>query len=211
MFECPLCGYYGPFRTSDRDTVRFNAICVACGSLERHRLMWLVVQQLKKQHDLTSMRILHFAPERCCRGILKALFRKYETADINAKHVTYHVDMCKLPFRDESFDFLIASHVLHHIADEEMAMRELRRILRPGGIAVIPSPIFSATTVEYPAPLDGQFRAPGLDYFERCRTMFGSVNLYSSESFDKRYQIWLSEDRMKWPARLSGRPRSPGT
>ena len=172
--------------------------------------MWLVLGAIAQTQDLSAMRALHFAPERCLRKKLSASFRKYETADISGKKVDHKVDMCNLPFRDASFDLIIASHVLHHIRDESNAIRNLHRVLRVGGMAVIPVPIFSDRTVEYPEPIDTQMRATGRDYFDRCRNAFSSVRVYSSGDFDERHQLWIYEDRSTWPRQLSLRPCSPG-
>lgn len=40
---------------------------------------------------------------------------------------------CDLPYADESFDIVSFSSVLHHIDNYEIALREARRVLRPGG------------------------------------------------------------------------------
>ena len=41
-----------------------------------------------------------------------------------------------IPFADASFDIVFSSNVIEHIRDEETIHREMRRVLRPGGIAV---------------------------------------------------------------------------
>ena len=158
---------------------------------------------------LSELCALHFAPERCLRKRLPSMFRKYETADISGKNVDHRVDMCNLPFTDGSFDVVIASHV-HYIRDEASASCNLRRILRLGGMAILPVPVFSDKTVEYPEPIDTQMRAPGRDYFDRCRDVFGSLRLYSSKDFGPRYQTWIYEDRSHWPPHWSLRPCSEG-
>jgi SAM-dependent methyltransferase len=43
-------------------------------------------------------------------------------------------DALSLPFEDESFDRIIASEVMEHIPEDERAMREIKRVLKPGGI-----------------------------------------------------------------------------
>ncbi len=39
-----------------------------------------------------------------------------------------------LPFRNESFNFILASHVLEHVSNLQNSMKEIHRILKPGGI-----------------------------------------------------------------------------
>lgn len=209
-FVCPICDYYGPFLAYGTDKVRKHACCPCCESLERHRLIWLVLGALGKENKLSGMRALHFAPERCLRKRLARMFRRYETADISGKHVDHKVDICNLPFPDASFDIVIVSHVLHYIRDEIQAMRSIKRVLSPGGLAILPVPVFSDMTVEYPEPIGGQVRSAGRDYFDRCRSVFGSVRLYSSADFDVRHQVWIHEDRSHWPPHLGLRPCSSG-
>ncbi|HLU74953.1 MAG TPA: methyltransferase domain-containing protein [Nonomuraea sp.] len=47
-----------------------------------------------------------------------------------------------MPFEDGSFDRVIAAEVLEHIPDDMTAMREIFRVLRPGGLAAITVPSF---------------------------------------------------------------------
>jgi SAM-dependent methyltransferase len=49
-------------------------------------------------------------------------------------------DALRLPFADGSFDRVIASEVLEHIPDDETAMVELARVLRPGGSMAVTVP-----------------------------------------------------------------------
>jgi 2-polyprenyl-6-hydroxyphenyl methylase / 3-demethylubiquinone-9 3-methyltransferase len=45
-----------------------------------------------------------------------------------------------LPFEHEAFDAVICSEVLEHLADDVAGLREVRRVLRPGGIVAITVP-----------------------------------------------------------------------
>jgi SAM-dependent methyltransferase len=58
-------------------------------------------------------------------------------------------DALRLPFGDESFDRVIASEVLEHIPDDEAAMKELARVLRPGGTMAVTVPRFGPEAVNW--------------------------------------------------------------
>jgi SAM-dependent methyltransferase len=49
-------------------------------------------------------------------------------------------DCLALPFEDASVDAIVSANVLEHIADDATALREMRRILRPGGLAAVVVP-----------------------------------------------------------------------
>ena len=53
-------------------------------------------------------------------------------------------DVCALPFADQSFDVVLATDVLEHVDDDCAALREIRRVLRQGGRALITVPAFSS-------------------------------------------------------------------
>ena len=49
-------------------------------------------------------------------------------------------DAQHLPFKDGSQEFVIASEIMEHLNDPEMAAREIWRVLKPGGSAIISTP-----------------------------------------------------------------------
>lgn len=67
-------------------------------------------------------------------------------------------DAVRLPFPDDTFDRIIAAEVLEHIADDEGAMSELHRVLKPGGMIAVTVPAWLAEQLcwrlsdEYHAP-----------------------------------------------------------
>jgi SAM-dependent methyltransferase len=213
---CPICNYRGPFLTVKPPIGgrRLHARCLRCGSLERHRLQYLVLEEVLRGRDCSQMEAIHFAPEPFFRDLFRRRFRSYLTADIDGRGVDRQADIRALPFADRSFDFIFGSHVLEHIDDDRKALAELARVLRPEGIAILPVPIVARHTVEYPHPVQteyGHVRAPGLDYYERYRPFFKRIVVRTSADFDDVHQTWSCEDRTLYPTKdLPYRPPMPG-
>jgi len=212
---CPICAYSGPFMDQFAETGnRKNARCPKCDALERHRIQALVLKILSEKHDLSSLSLLHFAPEAFFQKFFKDWFGEYATADLDAPDVDFNVDLTGLPFADSSYDCVIASHVLEHIKDDRKALSEIRRVLRPGGFAILPVPLVAMTTVEYPEPNPHEeyhVRAPGYDYYDRYRDYFDLVDEYRSSDLPEMYQLYSYEDRSRWPTpTMPLRPPSPG-
>ncbi|MGD2271067.1 MAG: class I SAM-dependent methyltransferase [Desulfobacterales bacterium] len=157
-----------------------------------------------KDIDTTDLKMLHFAPEPFFKEFFSKRFAHYETADLNKKGVDYNVDIQKLAFDTEAYDFVFASHVLEHIQNDEKAIREIRRILKPNGIAILPVPILAEKTIEYPRANpneSGHVRAPGYDYFDRYKRHFSRVEEIRSDSLPSRYQLFIYENRSRWPTK----------
>ena len=105
---------------------------------------------------------------------------EYTSIDLDSPIAMHAMDVTDLRYDDDRFDVILCSHVLEHVVDDRKAMREFLRVLRPGGWAIIQSPVRPelATTVEDPtviSPRDrrrlfGQpdhVRRYGRDYPER--------------------------------------------
>jgi hypothetical protein len=131
-FSCPICNYYGPFLTVFPETgKRRHAKCPKCGALERHRLQYLVLNEIFKKNDTIGMSLLHFAPEEFFKTMFRNRFKNYITADLYAKNVDRKEDIACLSFSDNSFDFIFASHVLEHIKNDLLALSGIKRVLIP--------------------------------------------------------------------------------
>ncbi|MDL1979162.1 MAG: class I SAM-dependent methyltransferase [Deltaproteobacteria bacterium] len=204
-FACPVCGYSGPFVDKNPPTgLRKHAKCPKCGAIERHRIQYLVVSNVLNNVDTSSLKMLHFAPEPFFREFFSKRFGQYETADLNMRGVDHKVDLQKLPFEDQSYDFVFASHLLEHIPNDEKAISEIRRILKPNGIAILPVPVVAEKTIEYPEPNPHEVyhvRAPGFNYFDRYNRYFSKLDKISSDSLPSRYQLFVYENRSQWPTK----------
>lgn len=144
--QCNVCGWSGRAFTDDH--WHPGTVCPNCGSQVRHRLLVAVLNGRSESHpDLVESRIfqgkevLHFAPERQLRERIRKASEKHVTADYDRGDCDLKLDMSSMPFvEDSSYDVVIACDVLEHVPDDLAAMRELHRILRPGGMAILSVP-----------------------------------------------------------------------
>jgi SAM-dependent methyltransferase len=159
--------------------------CPICRSNDRVRLIHLFTQY---HSDLlvSPKRLLHVAPELSLADIWSNVHTlDYVPADLDRQRYRHlrglqSFDLQAAPFADESFDWIICNHVLEHIPDDQLAMRELFRLLKRGGTALLQVPI---SLVRGATEED-----PGLtDEVERIRR-FGQrdhVRLYAGDYYDR--------------------------
>ncbi len=118
-----------------------NATCPRCVAGSRHRLIWLY---LKSQTNLFSdpLKVLHFAPEYIFQKKLSSLpSLNYVSADLASPLAKAKIDITNISYEDNEFDVILCSHVLEHVPNDYKAMKELFRVLRPGGWAILQVPI----------------------------------------------------------------------
>ena len=136
---CNICGYrFSKFGTANRLRPR-EAQCPVCKSLERDRHLFVFIQSIYP--FLEGKKILHFAPEKIYKQIFSKSGADYYDADITMSTATYKIDMTDIKFTDDTFDYIIANHVLEHIPDDLKAMSELHRVLKKGGVAFLSVPL----------------------------------------------------------------------
>jgi SAM-dependent methyltransferase len=148
--QCPLCGHRFDRFKDDGD--RPGALCWRCGSHERHRAQWLLFE--RRPELLGEVRsLLHFAPEWCLRHRLARLHRlRYRTADLYQPDVDLRLDLTAIDLPSAAFEAVICSHVLEHVGEDRAAMRELRRIIAPGGWCLVLVPLDPEREVTYEDP-----------------------------------------------------------
>lgn len=114
-----------------------DKICPKCGSLPRtRRLFKLLTNKIKSD----STRILHFSPPKCLSKKLKKN-KHYLTTDFANEFVAdKHYDITNIKEKDTSYDLIICYHVLEHIEEDSLAMKELYRILDKNGLCIIQTP-----------------------------------------------------------------------
>src|SRR3954449_3243986 len=145
--ECACCG--GRFRRMSRRRISgWGGICPRCRSHPRHRAMAL----LFARGELPGREVLHFAPEPLFDPVFGRLPGvERVTADLHAP-ADLRLDITDMDLPDSSFDLILCSHVLEHVPDDRAAMRELRRVLADGGVALVLVPYRpGVTTYEDPS------------------------------------------------------------
>ena len=180
--ECPCCGRrfrgFRPF-----EGVRGSEPqCPNCGCLGRHRLLFLYFKERTRLFD-DELEVLHFAPAPVLQETLASLPNlDYKSADLEDPSAMLEMDITDIGFEDGRFDVVLCSHVLEHVRDDRKAMGELFRVLKPGGWAILQSPVDAGLEETYEAPEDmsprerervlgrsDHVRTYGRDYVERLR------------------------------------------
>jgi len=186
---CPCCtAHFSSFIPFGR-IPRPEARCPRCGSLERHRLIATYINERTDFHDGRRKKLLHIAPElNMAHFFRKASSIEYLSADLTLERAMVKMDITDIQYPADSFDIIYCSHVLEHIPDDRLAMRELCRVLKPGGWAILMVPILAKITYEDPSAtspeererLYGQsdhVRKYGRDYEDRLAESGFSVNV----------------------------------
>ncbi len=133
---------------------RENCICPRCYSTDRDRLIYLYLNNFTKIFT-ESNKILHVAPS----GSLKALLNRIPTLDYQ-EGIKYHqgfyyskdisiIDIRKLDLKDNTYDIIFCNHVLEHIPEDYQAMKELYRVMKPNGWAILQVPISTVLKETY--------------------------------------------------------------
>jgi glycosyltransferase involved in cell wall biosynthesis/SAM-dependent methyltransferase len=126
-----------------------EAGCPVCGSMQRHRLIWLYMERNTDLFDGNHKRMLHVAPEpELARLFRKPDYIEYLSADLFASNAMVKMDITDIQYSANSFDVIYCSHVLEHVPDDNKAMREFHRVLKPGGWAILQVPITADSTFE---------------------------------------------------------------
>lgn len=119
--------------------------CPFCGSKDKERwLKWVLCNEtdiLLSERSI-KRKILHFAPEPKISNLILSNSRNdYITGDIVPGRAEYVIDMTNIPYENNTFDYVIASMVLEHIMEEQKALKELIRVIRPDGKILLSVPV----------------------------------------------------------------------
>lgn len=163
---------------------RRNTACPHCYSSDRERLIYMFIKNHTELFNPGKpCKMLHVAPEKnLSRILIQSNHIDYHCVDrmepgyTYAGHVQY-MDILKIEFPDNHFDYIMCNHVLEHIVEDAQAMRELCRVLKPGGTGLLQVPVSSVLedTIEDFSVTDPKAKEQLFGQFDHVR-IYGKVN-----------------------------------
>jgi SAM-dependent methyltransferase len=154
--------------------------CPNCHCHDRERHLYLYLNAMGLLQTFKNADVLHFAPERMFQFVIENQQPKsYVRGDLfPANPQVNRIDMLNIQFPEHTFDVVIANHVLEHVDNDARALTELRRVLKPGGLAILQTP--------YSAMLTATFADPGINTDQARIQAYGQedhVRLYGADIF----------------------------
>lgn len=148
------------------------------GVMARQRNLWLLLE--KEVSFDQKLAVLQFSPNKFFEHqIKKKTDWNYFSTDFETPDSDLNLDITHIDLEDESQDIIICYHVLEHIPDDSLAMKELYRILKKDGLAYLQVPFTENETLE-----KEEYNTPELRlkyYWQQDH-----VRLYGREDFIKR-------------------------
>lgn len=162
-----------------------NIYCPSCLSAARDRL---IKEILSAKSNINKKTILHLAPEKHLYNFIKskATVVTGDFQPINYKAIDPSIqfaDATKLKFDNGTFDFVIANHIMEHIPDDLKAMKEIFRVLKPGGTAILQVP-FSESILK-------TLEEPEINDPQKQSALFGQkdhIRIYQLNDYIKRLE-----------------------
>jgi len=143
----------------------------------------------KTKAFVDNLKLLDMAPVDCLQRKFRAVPNiDYISVDLESPMAMVKMDITDMQFSSNQFDCIICYHVIEHMPDDQMAMKEIFRVLKPGGRAILQVPVLRDESFEDPSvitPEDrervfGQrdhVRIYGLDYKYRLEQVGFSVKV----------------------------------
>lgn len=165
-----------------------NYACPKCASHDRERHLFYFMNTLGIFERMQDSSVLHFAPElHLANRIVASGPANYLQGDLYPDSpAVQKLDLLSLPFDDDSFDFVIANHVLEHVSDDRGALREIFRVLTPGGLAILQTP--------FSGQLEKTWEDPGIESEQARLQAYGQedhVRLYAKDIFQRFTEFGL--------------------
>ncbi|MFT6435728.1 MAG: SAM-dependent methyltransferase [Candidatus Azotimanducaceae bacterium] len=157
---CDYCGGVKQMQVSMANDswtdLRGQFICDSCGLSNRDRLFYKCIS--RSIHDVSSKGLI-FEKSTLMYKRLEARLEKLTGVEFGGyeiepgalfetnQGVFEHQDMQNMSYPDNTFDYVLHSDVLEHIPDPFKALSEIKRVLKPNGVCLFSTPIYSNTFI----------------------------------------------------------------
>lgn len=171
--------------------------CPFCRSHDRERHLILFFEKLGFWSRLEGASVLHFAPEKRLATRIEACRpARYVKGDlVPAREGVEKMDVTAIPYAAETFDWVLCNHVLEHVPDDAKALREICRVLRPGGTAILQTPYASGLAVSLEDPAEIKTDQQRIEFYGQE----DHIRLYGRDLFDRIRAAGFSLE-LKWHA-----------
>jgi SAM-dependent methyltransferase len=162
---CSICGHdqfvAGPAGRLSRQG--FPPRCAVCGSLERHRAIRGAMDAIREPDRFADLRLIRFSSDPIVDD------RWFKAAEVSIFEGDNSLDIQAIDRPDGSYDVVLCSHVIEHVADDRRAIAELARIVSARGFLVLAFPRVEAGAVTqdwgFADPVkNGHYRGYGQDF-----------------------------------------------
>jgi SAM-dependent methyltransferase len=146
---CVVCDSSNSFSAGPNG--RKYATCSECGSIERYRALKIINEVLRDYlvRKEVQGKVIEVAPSNVSRSIFEPFGDNYLNFDANpsadGRECDFIADICETPFKDNSVSEFVALHVLEHVPNDKVAMKEICRVMAPNGICILQVPLAENT------------------------------------------------------------------
>lgn len=154
-YFCPICNKFArkfmQYGKNNTPIVKYkivsngrreNCICPNCFSKDRERLLYLFFSDFRKKSLINeNTHILHFSPEKnLVNYFFKKNYKNYKTSDFFDNKANFKIDLENDLNHDYKYDLIICNHVLEHIHNDVIALKNINNLLNENGYAILLTP-----------------------------------------------------------------------
>lgn len=181
---CNICGNTS-FRPAPFNRISVTGkppLCEKCGSLERHRIFRVMFNNIRTP-EFQKYSCLQFSSDP---SIALGWFADATRSMHGGEN---HLDIQNIAHADGSFDVVVCNHILEHVPDYKVAIREVARITRSTGFVFLsfPNPYLRKVTEDwgFPRPEQhGHYRVFGRDIEGVFREFLRNHHVLALEGLD---------------------------
>lgn len=200
---CPCCSSefksFKPFGVITRP----DAQCWHCGSLERHRLLWLYCErELDLFQSSEPLNILQIGPSKIFYEQFSQQqnidYTAGDTAPENYSFPVIEMDLTQGKESEAICDLIFAIHILEHIVDEAAALQTIYKLLQLDGLALImvPLDITRLQTKEMGGAVSAELR-------QKHYGQVDHVRIYGLDFRDTLSQLGFQVEELRYASQLT--------